>query len=170
MEVKPPIEYARSFWMTHFHACLGIVTNLHRLDAQAYTGAFTTRAFTSTNEYLTTNDGDYRTKCFHNLISKIDKEVLINGYGKIKSIMADCEDYIQTWLSYQGLWEIDLQSVYNTLGNDIATWHKVLNDIKLGRKTFDNNETEILFGAIRINYIKVQNKINQKYDAWHKDI
>ena len=43
-------------------------------------------------------------------------------------------------------------------------------DIKNGRNTFDNSETSKLFGAILIDYKKVQSSINQKYDYWHKEI
>lgn len=45
-----------------------------------------------------------------------------------------------------------------------------MNDIKQGRSTFENSETETTFGAIRINYRLVQMKINNKYDTWHKEI
>lgn len=46
----------------------------------------------------------------------------------------------------------------------------MLNDLKDGRTTFDNSDTEQFFGSIRVNYRTVQNKINNKYDQWHKEI
>lgn len=132
MAVSPAIEYARTFWMTHFHACLGIVCNLPRLDAHAYTGG------------MGGKDGvDSKSKCFHNLLGKIDKQVLRDAYGKIKEILHGAEVYVETWLSYQGLWEIDINNVYESLGDDIEAWQRILNDIKNGRGTFDNSETEI---------------------------
>lgn len=45
-----------------------------------------------------------------------------------------------------------------------------MNEIRSGRKTFDNSETEKAFGAITIYYGGVQAKVNNKYDQWHKDI
>lgn len=46
----------------------------------------------------------------------------------------------------------------------------MLTDIKIGRQTFDNSETEEHFGAIVVDYRMVQAKINNKYDAWHKEL
>ena len=46
----------------------------------------------------------------------------------------------------------------------------MLNDIKIGRSTFDNNQTEKCFGPIIVDYRMVQTKINNKYDQWHKEL
>lgn len=50
------------------------------------------------------------------------------------------------------------------LEDDIDKWQQLLNEIKTGRNTFDNDDEEINFGAIIINYRLVQSKINSKYD------
>ena len=70
-------------------------------------------------------------------------------------IIKEAEKYVETWLSYQSLWEIDIKNVFNQLGDDINKWSILLNEIKAGRSTFDNNETEIFFGSIQINYSNV---------------
>ena len=49
-------------------------------------------------------------------------------------------------------------------------WQQLMNELRAGRKTFDNFESEKQFGAIFIDYSMVQTKINNKYDAWHKEI
>jgi dynein heavy chain 1 len=46
----------------------------------------------------------------------------------------------------------------------------MLTDIKTGRGTFDNSQTEQHFGAIVVDYRLVQVKINNKYDLWHKEL
>lgn len=38
------------------------------------------------------------------------------------------------------------------------------------RKTVDTTETMKLFGPIEIHYGKVQQKVNLKYDSWHREI
>jgi len=54
---------------------------------------------------------------------------------------------------------------------DILQQKSLLEEIKDGRKTFDNSETEIGFGSsIVVDYRMVQVKINNKYDSWHKEI
>lgn len=45
-----------------------------------------------------------------------------------------------------------------------------MNEIRQGRKTFDNSEVQKPFGAIIIYYGGVQAKVNNKYDQWHRDI
>lgn len=56
------------------------------------------------------------------------------------------------------------------LGDDIEKWQRLLNEIKQGRSTFDNDETEIFFGGVLIDYRLIQSKINNKYDSWHREI
>jgi len=50
------------------------------------------------------------------------------------------------------LWKIEARKIYESLGDDINKWQDILNEIKSGRTTFDNSETEIFFGAILIDY------------------
>ena len=42
--------------------------------------------------------------------------------------------------------------------------------LKKGRKTFDNDKNETVFGALIIDYSSVQDKVNNKYDYLHKEI
>lgn len=50
------------------------------------------------------------------------------------------------------MWKIDIRKVYERLEDDIDDWQKLLNEIKGGRSTFDNDQTEIYFGAILVDY------------------
>jgi dynein heavy chain 1 len=69
------------------------------------------------------------------------------------------------------LCEIDIKKVCDKLGDNIELWQRLLEEIKDGRKTFDNSETEIGFGSsIVVDSRMVQVKINNKYDSWHKEI
>ena len=49
-------------------------------------------------------------------------------------------------------------------------WQQLMIELKEERKTFDNSESEKIFGAICIDYSAVQSKVNNKYDSWHQDI
>jgi dynein heavy chain 1 len=77
---------------------------------------------------------------------------------------------VKTWLSYQVLWDIQPKNIFDKLGDDMEKWQQLMNELRAGRKTFDNFESEKQFGAIFIDYSMVQTKINNKYDAWHKEI
>ena len=97
--------------------------------------------------------------------------MLYGAYDKINTVVSAAEGYVRTWTNYQALWEIDVKKVYDRLGDNIEMWQRLLEEIKDGRKTFDNSDTEKVFGsAIVVDYRMVQVKINNKYDAWHKEI
>jgi len=59
---------------------------------------------------------------------------------------------VNTWLGYQALWDTQSSDIFKELGSDIEKWQQLLNEIKKGRATFDNSETEISFGAITVDY------------------
>jgi dynein heavy chain 1 len=65
---------------------------------------------------------------------------------------------------------IDAKNIYDKLGDDINKWQALLNEIRENRRTFDNSQTEKIFGPIIIDYRLVLNKINTKYDSWHNEI
>ena len=45
----------------------------------------------------------------------------------------------------------------------------MLTGIRKSRSTFDNSTTFKRFGNITISYAQVQEKVDSKYDSWHKD-
>jgi dynein heavy chain 1 len=67
-------------------------------------------------------------------------------------LIEEAEKYVNTWLSYESLWKININKLYETLGDDIQKWQILLNEIKSGRNTFDNSDTEVYYGGILINY------------------
>ena len=158
--VEPPIEYANCFWLNHFHACVGIITNLPKLDPSA---------FSTSSVSLKEKKGTH-SMYYHHLLHEIDQKILQTIYENLNKILDSADKYARTWLSYQGLWELEFTEVQKYLKDDIESWKKILNDIKVGRSIFDNSDTEIFFGAIRVNYRMVQAKITSKYDQWHKEI
>ena len=158
--VDPPIEYATTFWFSHFHACTGMICNLPKLDSSFY----------STVAKLGKEKKSTHASFYHNLIFEIDQSMLNNAYSRIRKVVGDAEKYARTWLCYQGLWELEFSEVQKYLKDDINSWQKILNDIKSGRSIFDNSETELFFGAIRVNYRVAQGKITANYDQWHKEI
>lgn len=159
--VDPPIEYSRYFWMQQFHKQVGLICSLSRIEASRY-------------EYFKEagkESGPKKDSDYHALLKKIPQDVLYGAYDRISTIVSAAEEYVRTWTNYQALWEIDIKKVYDRLGDNIELWQKLLEEIKEGRKTFDNSETEKAFGSsIVVDYRMVQVKINNKYDAWHKEI
>ena len=142
-------------------AQLGLICSLSRIEASRY------EYFKETGREA----GAKKDSTYHSLLKKIPQDVLFGAYEKINAIVSAAENYARTWTNYQALWEIDIKKVYDRLGDNIEMWQKLLEEIKEGRKTFDNSETEKSFGSsIIVDYRMVQVKINNKYDAWHKEI
>lgn len=157
--INPPIEFARFYWLREFHRCIGIICALPKLEASRF------------EIHLAEEKATRRTeKNYQSLLYKIEQSVLIRAYQLIEGKVQEAQRYVQTWLSYRSLWKIDIQKVYAELGEDIAKWQSLLNDIKQGRSTFDNSDTDRMYGPILIDYRLVQAKINNKYDQWHQEI
>ena len=77
--------------------------------------------------------------------------------------------YVDEWLRYQALWDLQPDALNNKFGEDIGKWMKLLTDIKKSRATFDTSDSKKEFGPIVIDYGKVQSKVSLKYDSWHKE-
>lgn len=48
-------------------------------------------------------------------------------------------DYSRVWLQYQSLWDLEAEHVYATMGDSIAHWQQLVNEIKDARFTFDKS-------------------------------
>ncbi len=84
-------------------------------------------------------------------------KLLEEAYKRLDEGLYQAEKYYKNWLSYQSLWKIDLKKVTSDLGDDIGEWKQLLEEIKAGRSTFDNSDSNSVFGSIVIDYRLVQN-------------
>lgn len=84
--------------------------------------------------------------------------------------MEKVEAYVENWLHFQVLWDVDVSDVLAKLGDDIESWQQLLNEVKQARTPFDSGETRVVFGPTIVDHRQVQAKLNTKYDAWHREI
>ena len=154
--LEPSIYDAREYWYNQLHIAMGIILGNKRLYFRA----------SGQNK----QEDIFKENTFRDIISKIDQKILFEVYSSLEKKFLECEEYIKTWLSYQVLWEIKPQRIYDRLGEDMEKWQHLMNELKQGRKTFDTGDNEKTFGAIIIDYSSVQTKISNKYDSWHKEI
>lgn len=82
----------------------------------------------------------------------------------------EASSYVDRWLQFQSLWDLQPDQVYNALGDDLANWLQILTEIRKSRATFDTSEIFRSFGVIAITFDQVQSRVNAKYDAWQRDI
>jgi dynein heavy chain 1 len=86
--------------------------------------------------------------------------------NKVQSVSA----YVDKWLQFQSLWDLEADYVYTRLGDSLADWGQLLFDIRQARSTFDTTDTRKDFGVITIDYANAQSKVNAKYDAWQREL
>lgn len=77
------------------------------------------------------------------------------AYTTIENKLNEVQSYVNIWLQYQALWDMEANTVYNKLGNDLVKWQQLLGEIKRARTTFDNSNTWKNFGPIVIDYGQV---------------
>ena len=157
--LEPSIHEAREYWYGQLHKVFAIVCSAKRLDYNM-----------ENNLGINQSGKDKKEITFRDILNKLSPIVIKNAYEAVEKAMKDSTEYIQTWFSYQVLWDLQSKNIYDKLGDDMGKWQQLMNEIKNGRKTFDTSETDKQFGALYIDYSMVQSKISYKYDVWHKEI
>lgn len=69
---------------------------------------------------------------YRSLLTKlpIGSQPLESAYQAIDTKMSEIRKYVEEWLRYQSLWDLQADTLYGRLGDDINLWIKCLNDIK----------------------------------------
>nr|CAD7194334.1 unnamed protein product [Timema douglasi] len=155
MYVYPSLEEARFQIMQQLFAWQAIVTSQTRLQSSRYQVGLDRPTSQTYRNLLTKLPGGFN--------------VLESAYDAIDKKIKEISKYVDDWLRYQSLWDLQQDNLYGRLGEDITLWMKCLNDIKKTRTTFDTSDTRREFGPVVIDYAKVQSKVSLKYDSWHKE-
>ncbi|XP_066987022.1 dynein heavy chain, cytoplasmic isoform X2 [Macrobrachium rosenbergii] len=156
MYMHPNMEEARYQIMQQFFSWQAIVTSQIRIQSTRYQVGLDRPT----------------TEVYRNLLVKLpnDHEYLKEAYDAVDMVIFEVTNYVKEWLQYQALWDLQPDHLYGQLGEDVAKWMKLLQDIKQCRTTFDTSDTRRSFGPIVVDYTKVQSKVSLKYDSWHKDV
>nr|XP_024214265.1 dynein heavy chain, cytoplasmic isoform X3 [Halyomorpha halys] len=156
MYLYPSIEEARFQIMQQLFQWQAVVTSQQRLQSSRYQLGL---------ERLISQS-------YRDLLTKLPNgsQALINAYDSIDRKIKDVVNYVDEWLRYQSLWDLQSDTLYCRLGDDITMWMRCLSDVKKSRTTFDTSETRRQFGPIAIDYAKVQSKVALKYDSLDKEI
>ncbi|KAG0726862.1 Dynein heavy chain, cytoplasmic [Chionoecetes opilio] len=156
MYMHPAIEQARYQIMEQLFGWQAIVTSQNRIQSTRYQVGLDRPT----------------TQVYKNLLTKLpERHTYIKAsYKAIEMVVDEVSNYVKEWLQYQALWDLQPDHLYGQLGEDVAKWMKLLQDIKQCRTTFDTSDTRRSFGPIVVDYAKVQSKVSLKYDSWHKDV
>ncbi len=84
-----------------------------------------------------------------------------NSYNDNENEFSKCKEYFITWLSFQDLWNFNIKPFIST-----RWWYgkmaKLMTELKEERKSFDDSESEKIFGTISTDYSVIQSKIINK--------
>ncbi|RYP75736.1 hypothetical protein DL771_002223 [Monosporascus sp. 5C6A] len=155
--LDPPLEFARASWFLQLHDWIGIVCNLPKIKASRY-------QMTLTLSTVVQEDARF------NGLPADCTDVLGRVYATIEKKLASISEYVDKWLQFQSLWDLQSEQVYEILGDELSRWLQLLQEIRKSRATFDTSEVSRSFGHITIDYDQVQAKVNAKYDQWQHEI
>ncbi|KAL8769492.1 MAG: hypothetical protein Q9209_004553 [Squamulea sp. 1 TL-2023] len=155
--LDPPVNFARTSWLSQLHEWLGVVCNQPLIVASRY-------------ELHIGNDKakSSRPTFAHLLYECIDDLFLV--YRTVERKLLEITEYVDKWLQFQSLWDLQSEHVVDALGEDLARWLQLLQEIRKTRETFDTTDASRSFGTVTVFYEQVQTRVNAKYDQWQHEI
>ncbi|KAK3491873.1 cytoplasmic dynein heavy chain [Neurospora crassa] len=153
--LDPPLEYARASWFAQLQDWIGVICNLKKIKATRYTMSLSTEVVDEPR--------------FNDLPGDCTEE-LLRVQTSVEKKIREIGAYVDKWLQFQSLWDLQSEHVYDVLGDQLSRWLQLLQEIRKTRQTFDTTEVSRSFGHITIDYDQVQTKVNAKYDQWQQDI
>ncbi|CAK3926358.1 Dynein heavy chain, cytoplasmic [Lecanosticta acicola] len=156
IQLEPPLEDAKAAWLDNLHAWLATVCGLSRLQASRFESALTVQSRGTLKTYSE--------------LSIMCMDTLGELYERIEAKLSVGQTYVEEWLQFQSLWDLQLQQIQDDLGEELDLWLQLILEIRQKRETFDTSGMRRSFGHLVINYEQVQAKVNAKYDQWQHDL
>ncbi|KAI9501195.1 dynein heavy chain [Coemansia spiralis] len=191
MYLDPPLENARASWIQQLHSWLAAICQQRRPQATRYevvaggdedleydnlTLEYDPghRVYDNQNSAQSSgrsSAGPAHSASYKDLLSRLPDNSLFEAYRSVTAMTKQAASYVQIWLQYQALWDLQIDYVLSFLGNDLTRWQSILLEIRRARSTFDNSETVKYIGAhCIVDYEQVQSKVNARYDNWQREI
>lgn len=180
MVLEPSLLEARVQLMEQLTQCMQIVVTLPALQAGRYSLGSSSDVSGGATGASNINNKNNISSSTHNadysgLLARVPPQTLTRVYSLIEHKVAAATSYVQQWLRYQGLWDMDA-SLYAMIGEDLAQWQALLLQLKDARQLFEGSSaagssstTNSLY-PIRIDIESVKASVSNKYDFWHRDI
>jgi len=154
--VEPPLQTARVTWLEHLQKVIAIVCDTRCLRPSQ---GDTRHASSSVLE----------DKTFALILDDCTAQTM-SIYNAINAKMLEVNNYVTTWLRFQALWDLQVETVPAFLGEDLSKWHQLLMDIRTTRAAFEIRDSVKHFGPISINFEQVLQKVNARYDTLQNEL
>ncbi len=155
--LEPPVQSARASWLSQLHEWLGVACNLPQIMSSRYEMKLEIGSAAASRTRFTHLPG----LCIRDLSAV---------YQTIEDKLQGIVTYVDKWLQFQSLWDLEPDYVYGVLGDDLAKWLQLLQEIRKTRETFDTSESSRNFGTVTVDYEQVQTKVTGRYDQWQHEI
>ena len=156
IQLEPPLEDAKAGWLDNLHSWLATVCQLPRIQASRFENALTIGASSVAMTYSE--------------LSIMCMDPLASLYESLEAKLSVAQAYIDEWLQFQSLWDLQLDQIQDDLGEELDLWLQLILEIRQKRDTFDTSGSQRSFGHLIVNYEQVQAKVNAKYDQWQHDL
>lgn len=156
--LEPPLEMTHSLWIKQCRRIFATVTSQKRLRSSRYDLTIHLK-----EESLTDST-------FAGLLSTEQGHPLQQAIEALHAKIRTLQNYVDRWMQFQSLWDLDSEVVYEQLGDKLDRWAALLHEIRLTRSTFDTVTSQKSFGVCVVDYATIQSKVNAKYDSWQRDI
>lgn len=85
-------------------------------------------------------------------LTNLPPGTLEKAYTTIQSRLDEVQRYVDIWLQYQALWDMEATTIYNKLGTDLNKWQQLL-----GKKSFSVTGREVycVLGCFRVLLLEV---------------
>ena len=156
VNLEPPPEFARSCWLGQLHEYLGIVCDLPMIVASRYDMKLDQAKHLSGSSF-----SRLPLECMTEMLS---------AYRVVEDKLAEIIVYVEKWFQFQSLWDLEVDQLINELGEDLARWLQLLQEIRKTREMIDTSESSRHFGTVNIDYEQVQLKVTSRYDQWQHEV
>ncbi len=155
MVLVPPLEHGCEACVHLLHNCLKSVSDLPRLHIDSFA------VFEGSQTLNTTYDA---------ILTRLNRGTFNGAYSRIQALIDRVDRYINGWLRYQSLWDMNVQDVAKLAGKDVDVWVTLIQDVKSSRREIERASVSVCFGPLIIDVSRVQAKAALKFDAWQHDL
>lgn len=153
--VDPPLNFVKATWIHQLEDWLDVPCHLNQITMRYQ---------------ITTDAGRAQSMPTFADLPQQTVEALLEAYKAVEDKIHEMTTYLDEWYTYQNLWDLQSDRLHESLGEDLAQWHQLLQEVRHARSTFDTSEGRKTLGSVTFDYEQVQSKIAQKYDQWQYEI
>lgn len=158
MNVTPSLESAHTNLVNQLFQWHGVITKQTRVIANRHQSSLR-----QSEDNLT----------YKSCLGKMPngEQVMYEAFKAIHAVMSRVSNYVNEWVRYQVLWDLQADMVSEKLENDMDKWIKCLLEIRDTRKKLDDSQIKGMQAfPVNVDVNEVQSKVLGKYEFWQREL